>query len=330
MSAAAPAYSASASDVDISVVIVSYNTRDITAQSVASIFAHGKDVRFEVIVVDNASTDGSVEALKQAFPQITVIASPVNGGFGTGNNLGFGASRGRYLLVLNSDTKIRPGTLSGCVTYMDRHPEVGVLGCRARYEDGRSQSTIFRYPRLRSLLAGCLIPNRIVRNTSLFGDQRYASLSREEIQDVETVAGCFMCVPRQVLEMVGGFDERFFMYGEETEWCHRIHRAGWKIRYHPGIEIMHYGAASTGQTSPWKHVEIARGNILFFRLTRGPLEAYASTGIMLLGDVIRAAYFLPATLVRGRSAAAPWAARIRFLARALLEPPKGQGKTDAR
>ena len=131
MSAAAPQNLVSASDVDISVVIVSYNTRDITVRSVASIFAHGKDVRFEVIVVDNASTDGSVEALKQAFPQITVIASPANGGFGSGNHLGFGASRGRYLLVLHSDTKLRPGTLSGCGPYLDRHPGGGVLGGRA-------------------------------------------------------------------------------------------------------------------------------------------------------------------------------------------------------
>lgn len=309
---------------DVSIIIVSYNTKETTLQAVGSLLETSGDVNLEVIVVDNVSSDGSSEALRDAYPEITVIDAPVNGGFGYGNNVGIAASRGRYLLVLNPDTIMRAGTLAACIEHMDANPDVGMLGCRVTYEDGSLQSTVFRHPRLRFLIAGVVAPHRLQQKTTIFGDQRYATLDRSRPQDVETVVGCFMMFPRSVLDKVGPFDERFFMYSEETELCHRVRRAGFKVRYFPEAEVVHIGGVSTGETSPWKHVEIARGQLLFLRITRGPMVAYLGVLIMLLGDIVRGLYFIPARLIKGPEGTARWWARFRFLLGALIDPPKGQ------
>lgn len=311
----------------LSVIIVSYNTCRMTLSAVQSVLDQAAEISLEVIVVDNDSKDGTVDFLRECFPDMTnikIIANQHNGGYAYGNNIGIAHSRGRYVLVLNPDAEIRAGALSKAVTYLDTAPEVGVLGCRVRYEDGTQQSTLFRYPTLRQLIFGLFVPNRLTRRVAWLGDPRYASLSRDKIQDVEVVAGCFMMVPRHVIDAVGQMNDRFFMYSEESEWCWRIAKAGWRIRYHPDIEILHHGAASTGHISPWKSVEIAKGQILFLRFTRGPTVAWAGALILLMGDLLKAVYFVALVPVKGRTHAAPWFARLSFLTGALIRPPRGQ------
>jgi len=312
---------------DVSVVIVSYNTRDITLRCVETVLA-SENVTIEVIVVDNCSSDGSAEALRAAFPGVAVIDSPRNGGFAFGNNIGFDRARGRYVLVLNPDTEVNGDTIARAVAYCDAHRDVGVLGCRVRYEDGTPQSTIIRYLSLTQLFGIVFVPSRILRRTPLFGDLRYAGLSRDAIHDVDAVAGCFMLVPRTVLEQVGGLDQRFFMYGEENEWCRRITRAGWIVRYNPEMEVMHLGAASTAHMSVWKAVEITRGHVLFLRFTRGPVIAWIGTLLMLLRDLRSAPWHLLRAMVRRTPDDAAdrkaWRTRLGFLLKALVDQPKGQ------
>ncbi len=310
---------------DLSVIIVNYNTRDTTLNAVQSVLDNPGILDIEIIVVDNASSDGSVDALRNAFPQVTIVDTGHNGGYAWGNNVGIQRARGRYLLVLNPDTQIYAGTLEGAVRYMERNPDVGILGAYARLENRTQQLTTFRHVSLTSLFWNMFVPNRVIRKSRYFGDQRYASLSSDLVQDVDVVAGCFMMLPRAVIDQVGAMDDRFFMYSEESEWCWRVKQAGLKVRYNPDIKILHFGAVSTGQTSPWKSVEIAKGHILFLRFTRGPLIAWLGTGIMLLGDLLRAVWFLPATLVTPRhDGARAWRARTAFLLQALFDPPRGQ------
>ncbi len=311
--------------LDLSVIIVNYNTRDVTSEAIQSLLDHHGDLRLEVIVVDNASSDDSVAALRAAFPQVSVLATGKNGGYAWGNNVGIRRSRGRYVLVFNPDAQVYDGTLECAVAYMDTHPEVGVLAGRVLLENGRQQPTLFRQLSLSNVFWNTLIPNRIIRITRLFGDQRYASLARDAVMDVDTVAGCFMMVPRHVIDEVGMMDDRFFMYSEESEWCWRIRQAGLKVRYNPEIRLMHYGAVSTGKVAPWKAVEIAKGHILFLRFTRGPLVAWIATLLMALGDLLRAVWFLPIGLIRpGHESAKAWRARSSFLLGALFKPPCGQ------
>lgn len=313
--------------VDVSVIIVSFNTRKLTLRCINSIYENTRGITFEVIIIDNKSRDGSAAAIREKFPRAKVISSEINGGFGYGNNRGFEICEGRHVLVLNPDTEVHSNTISKCMEYMDANQRVGVLGCRVVYSDGQQQSTIFRFLRLRHLFASCFFRNQFLRNTTLFGDIRYSSLSRDKIQNVEVVAGCFMFVRCSVLEEVGGFDEIFFMYSEEAEWCHRIRKAGWLIQYFPAAEIMHHGAASTGE-SEWKSVEIAKGQILFMRLTRGFVTAYIANAIMLTRDLLRLFYYRMHRVFRDRAIAPssfPGIDRLKFHFKVLRKLP-GEGK----
>ena len=310
---------------DLSVIIVNYNTLGVTSKAIRSVLEHHGKLASEIIVVDNASSDGSVAALRMRFPQVTVLAAGYNGGYAWGNNIGIRHAQGRYLLILNPDAQVYDGTLERAVEYLDTNPEIGVLGGHVSFETGIQQPTLFRQISLRSIFWNALIPNRLIRKTRFFGDQRYASRPRNTIQDVDIVAGCFMMLPRRTIDKVGMMDDRFFMYSEESEWCWRIRQAGLKVHYNPNIRLMHYGAVSTGQTSPWKSVEIARGHILFLCFTRGPLISWIGTTLMVFGDLLRAAWFLPISLLRPRhQGAKAWRARISFLLGSLLKPPRGQ------
>jgi len=310
---------------DISVIIVSYNTRDVTLRAIEAAYQNSGPVRVEVIVVDNGSSDGSAAACHAEFPQARVIDAKHNGGYAWGNNVGISIARGRYILILNPDTLLHKGTLSRAIKYMDENEKVGLLGAKATYENGEQQSTLFRFPTLRNIAWGILVPNSIALRSSHFGDQRYASQSWNEIMDVDVVAGCFLMVRRTTIDLVGPMDDRFFMYSEETDWCWRMQQSGYKVRYNPGIRITHYGAVSTGGDSPWKAVEIAKGKILFLRFSRGQGVARIATGLMLFGSLLRGAWFIPKMLTSsGRKRAVQWRAQTAFLARALIKQPQGQ------
>lgn len=313
--------------IDVSIIIVSYNTREFTLRAVESILAHSDGVRAEIIVVDNCSSDGSATALREAFPGVIVVDSASNGGFAAGNNQGLELASGRYVLILNPDTQIRRDALRRSIDYMDANPAVGVLGARVWSEDGSVDPTIFRFLSLRQIAFSGLLPTAVMKKTSLFGDGRYAGLALDQLQDVDVVAGCFMLVRRSVLERVGGLDERFFMYGEESEWCHRIRSAGWIVRYHPEIEISHFGGASTTQLSVWRTVETAKGHILFLKITRGPLIARLGALLMLARDIARLGLTVVGSIARGRDprpSTRATIARLLFAAGAVARLPQGQ------
>ncbi|MBL4757610.1 MAG: glycosyltransferase family 2 protein [Rhizobiales bacterium] len=310
--------------LDLTIVIVSYNTREITIEAVESVVKHSRNLACELIVVDNQSSDGTVAELRQRFPDIKVISAGSNDGYARGNNIGIAQAHGRYVLVLNPDVLVPEDTLASAVAYMDAHPEVGCLGAHALLEDGSQDSTLFRYLGLHHIFWKIFLPSSILQKIRLFGDIRYAGLDCGKEQDVDIVAGCFMMVPWRVITEVGPMDDRFFMYSEESEWCWRIKQAGYAIRFHPDIKIMHYGAVSTGQMSPWKAEEIARSHVLFLRITRGAAVARAGVALMLCGDLLRGFLVLPMALAGNRARFLAWRARAVFLIQALFRLPEGQ------
>lgn len=314
-------------NIDISVVIVSYNTCAMTIACVQSVLQNCGDLKVEVIVVDNCSSDGSPGALRKEFPEIQVIDSPANAGFAYGNNIGFQLSRGKYILLLNPDTQVFTGGLRKCVDYMNAYENTGVMGPCVRLEDGTQQSSMIRYLSLKQLFFIIFIPSLRLRKTAYFGDLRYARLSRDEKNSVDAVSGCFMFTRRQILDDIGGLDTRFFMYGEEAEWCNRIGKAGWDIVYNPDVEILHHGAASTAHMSEWKAVEMTRGHILFLRFTRGPFIAYLGLIFMTLRDLVRLPYYCIKAVANGmvlRGSGTAWLARLKFEVGALFKLPCGQ------
>ena len=315
---------------DVSVVIVSYNTREMTLACIESVISYSSGLAVEVIVVDNQSTDGSSVAIRDKFPQVIVLDSPLNGGFAFGNALGFQQAGGRFILLLNPDTEIYDGCFQKCIGFMQANPTVGIMGPRVRLEDGSQQSSMMRFLGLTQFFFIIFLPSLWLRKTPWFGDPRYARLSLDDVNYVDAVSGCFMFTRRKVIEEVGGLDVRFFMYGEEAEWCYRVRSQNWAIAYNPDVEILHYGAASTAHMSEWKAVEMTRGHILFLRFTQGKFVAWVGTFLMAMRDILRAPIHLfkaatnRFTLSQNGKA---WRARLNFELGALMHLPSGQSVT---
>ncbi|MGB3808233.1 MAG: glycosyltransferase family 2 protein [Erythrobacter sp.] len=312
---------------DISVVIVSYNTRELTIECVRSVLADSEGLAVEVIVVDNQSSDGSSEALSTQFPGITVIDSPANGGFAYGNNIGFEHCHGRYVLLLNPDTRVKQSSMRRCVELMGADPEIGVIGATVRTEDGELDPTLIRFYSLRHFAYNVLFPARIMSRSTRLGDPRYAGLDRTCRQNVDAVAGCFMFTRREVLEDAGGLDTRFFMYGEEVEWCFRVRQAGYEIVYDPAVEIVHVGGASTAGASEWQEIETMRGHILFLLLTNGSIAARGGSALMVARELLRSPYYagqIAMNRFTPTEGSRKWLAKIRFAFRSVLDPPRGQ------
>lgn len=309
----------------VSVVIVSYNTREMTTRAVQALLKSREASSLQIIVVDNASRDETTEHLRETFPSITVIKSP-NEGFAAGNNKGFELCRGKYFLVLNPDTEVREDTITSCVTYLERHVDVGALGCRVVHPNGELDPTIFRFPSLAQVFFNIFVPHGIMERSRLFGDPRYSTLRKDEVNDVDVIAGCYMLVRREVIENIGGMDERFFVYSEEVEWCRRIRNAGWKIRYFPFAEVLHHGGGSTQGLSEWMAIEVAKGQLLYFRISKGASTARIAASMMVVRDALRLSVMaLPSIFHKpARKHAKVTFGRFRFLLQSVFKLPEGQ------
>jgi N-acetylglucosaminyl-diphospho-decaprenol L-rhamnosyltransferase len=267
--------------LDLSVVIVNWNVRDLLQRCVESVLSSKRSITTEIIVVDNASVDGSVEMLRAEFPQTVLIANPENRGFPAANNQGIAAAQGRYVLLLNPDTEVLADALDALVQYMDAHPDVGLVGPQLLHPDGQVQSSRRRYPTLATLFfestwLESLAPRALLR--------RYYVLDQPDnaVLDVDWITGAAMLARREVIQQVGGMDERFFMYSEELDWCRRIKAAGWRVVYHPEARVIHYEGKSSEQAMPARHVNFQRSKIRYARKYHGPRLA-AALRLYLLG-----------------------------------------------
>ncbi len=249
---------ADASSPDISIFIVSWNVRELLLACLAALpEAVGDAYSYEVIVVDNASKDGTVAAIREQFPDVRVIANEDNRGFTGGNNQALAAARGRYLFLLNPDTAPQPDSIARLTRYLDSHPDVGMVGPRLWYGDGSPQPNRRRFPTLMTLFTESTIIQQYFPGLRLF--QRYIMADRpdDEEQEVDWLVGAALMARRAVYEQIGGLDEGFFMYSEELDWCKRAKDAGWRIAYEPAAEIIHYEGKSSEQA-------VARRDIFFF------------------------------------------------------------------
>jgi GT2 family glycosyltransferase len=233
----------------LSVIIVNYNTRQMTLNCLQTLKLAlagegGLAAQTEIIVIDNASTDGSATAIAETHPDVTLISSPINAGFGGANNLGMHASQGRLLLLLNSDAFPKPGSIGAMLRYLEAHPKVGVLGPKLLNADGSLQLSCFRFPSPLQCWAENLWLSSFFPSSRLVGD--YRRWGHDTAREVDFVSGAVMLVRREAYEAAGTFDERFFMYAEETDWQKRIRKAGWLIEMTPDAEVVHLGGASGG------------------------------------------------------------------------------------
>ena len=249
--------------IDVSIVIVSWNTRDILRRCLRSICRHAKGIRFEVIVVDNASADGSSRMVREEFPSVILVENEKNRGFAAGNNQGMALARGRYLLLLNSDTTVLDNALVTLVSFADAHARAAVVGCRVLNPDRTLQPTCFMFPSVLNMVLSSSYLYKVFPRSRFFGRERMTWWARDDQREVDVVTGCIMLVRSEAIAEVGVLDERFFMYGEETDWCYRLKQAGWKVMFTPAAEIIHMGGQSSKQREPEMILQ-RRGSVLEF------------------------------------------------------------------
>lgn len=250
---------------DVSVVIVNWNTRDLLKQALESLYRETHDITFEVIVVDNGSSDGTTEYLQKVWQRVKVVALQENLGFGVANNIGFKEASGRYILVLNSDTIVLHSTLFGMVSFLDTHPKAGCVGCRHINPDGTLQGSMDSFP---SLFKDFLCYSDLYRLPVLLPllQNTYPYWSNHsKTCKVDWVNGSCMMVRREVIEKVGGFDDGCFMYAEELDWCYRMKNAGWEVYFTPESEIIHIGGQSSKKIADKRITLLYKGQYRFYR-----------------------------------------------------------------
>jgi N-acetylglucosaminyl-diphospho-decaprenol L-rhamnosyltransferase len=274
--------------LDLSIVIVNWNTRDLLRDCLASVLASEGPLSFEVIVVDNASTDGSADMVRREFPQVRLIASEVNGGYAYANNLGLKAQNARYYLLLNPDTLLPPTALAQMVAYMESRSDAGVAGPRLVLADGSLDLACRRgFPTPAVSFYRFSGLSRLFPKSPRFGRYNMTYLDPDKEAEVDSVVGAFMMVRGEAIEQVGLLDEEFFMYGEDLDWAYRMKQARWKVYYNPEVTVLHYKRAASSHSNRAKF-EFQRAMYVFYKKhyaaqTPRPLHALILAGIVLRG-----------------------------------------------
>ena len=256
--------------IDLSVIIVNYNVRDFLEQALKSVLEACENLSTEIFVVDNNSADGSVEMIRSKFPGVTLIANQENTGFSQANNMAIRRARGRHLLILNPDTIVQEDTLTRLVTFMDQHPDAGAVGCQILNPDGSfAQESRRSFPTPDIAFYKLTGLSKLFPKSRRFGRYNMTYLPVDETAEVDALSGSCMMLRADALNQnhesegelgAGLFDEAFFMYGEDLDLCYRIQKAGWKIFYYPGTQIIHYKGEST-----------KKGDLLYVRLFYGAM-----------------------------------------------------------
>ncbi|MFP4324118.1 MAG: glycosyltransferase family 2 protein [Anaerolineales bacterium] len=282
--------------MDIGVVIVNWNTCGLLRRCLQTVLA-SEGVALRVVVVDNASTDGSPEMVSAEFPQVALIANPTNDGFSAANNLGlrhlgFGQPSApdapRYALILNPDTELPADALQKMVHYMDAEPRMGAAGPKLVLPDGSLDLACRRsFPTPMVSFYRFSGLGRLFPHSRIFGQYNMTYLSPDVETEVDSVVGAFMMVRRDAIDAVGLLNERFFMYAEDIEWAYRIKQANWTIYYNPAVTVLHVKRAASRQ-NPRTRGEFHRASLMFYRMhyrhkTAWPLHLMILSGLLLKG-----------------------------------------------
>lgn len=267
----------------LSIIIVSWNTRRDLLRCLDSIMSAPPTCPFEVLVFDNASADGSAEAVAAAHPQARVEVSPLNLGFGRANNRAASNAKGRFWLFLNPDTIVHSGAIDALVSYLDSKPQVAAVGPRLVNPDGSLQLSIERLPTLYNEWW------RLLHLDRLYPLSQYpqSTLNSRQPQLVEVLSGACLLLRQEAVVTGGLFDEEYFVYSEEIDLCDRLHRDGWELRWVPESVVTHLGGRSTRQVATHMFIELYRNKVKFFRKRRGRVSAWFYKLILLQAALIR-------------------------------------------
>lgn len=293
----------------LSVCIVNYNGRDFLPACIKSVMESDLDGGVEIVVVDNHSTDGSVELIRERFPGVTIIENERNAGFASANNRAFDSAGGRFVLFLNPDTVVPPDGLRRMVLFLEEDDGTAACGCRLFHPDtGRVESSARSDPELLPLFWNLTYIDRLFPSSPFFA--RYLMTHAEELEtrDADWVTGACLLIRSDVFEQVGGFDPRFFMYCEDIDLCYRIRREGWRVRYYPAVSIGHYRGLSSarhrdageGELSLWGARQYARSVLMFYAGHYGKIKTVMLRIVLIATSLFKAACWITVgSLTRG-------------------------------
>lgn len=258
--------------MDLSIIIVNYNTKELLRNTINSVintlstsYNQFCVIDYEIIVSDNSSKDGSQAMVKEYYPQIKLIENNTNLGFPKANNIAIKQAKGKYILLLNSDTKVLDNCLQKCVEYMDNHSNTGALGCKLILADGSLDHACKRgFPTPEASLYYMLRLHKLFPKNKIFNSYTLGIFGEDEINEVDSLTGAFMMVRKETIDKVGLMDETFFMYGEDLDWCYRIKEAGYRIIYYPEVTTIHYKGGSSKKKRIKTIYEFYRAMYLFY------------------------------------------------------------------
>lgn len=289
----------SSSRPDVSVIIVNWNTRQYLLDCIASLRKETTASTLEIIVVDNGSHDDSPAALRDAFPDVTLIENGANLGFARANNIGFRVATGRYLCLVNTDVIALDGVVDQLVAYLDAHPRVGIAGPRTVNRDLTLRQNCRRFPTLWNAAGDYLMLKRILPGVERFAGRTLPASTYVATHEAEVLSGCFMMVRGAAFDEVGPLDEDFFFYGEDTDWCRRFHDAGWSIVYLVEAEAIHFGGGSTKAYPVKYYLTMERADLMYWRKHHSAPARWAYVAMKCVYHLAcTAAWILPAGLRR--------------------------------
>ncbi len=252
-----------ATSIDLSIIIINWNTRQLLLDCLASVYRTVRLASFEVFVVDNGSADGSADAVSASFPAVHIIANSSNLGFARANNIALRRMSGKYAVLLNSDTIIKEAALDKMYDFMERHPDAGMCGPQLLNGDGSKQNSVGDFPVLLTEFV-----NKSLLRILFPGAYRKAKIKHAALDvsaPVDFIVGACMVVRRTAIDSVGLLDEDYFFLYEETDWCFRMHQAGWQVYHQPDAEIYHLGGQSMKEINLRARVETWQSRYLYFR-----------------------------------------------------------------
>ncbi|MDY7079455.1 MAG: glycosyltransferase family 2 protein [Chloroflexota bacterium] len=296
--------------IDLSICIVNWNAGHFLLDCVASIQKNLIGLEYEIIIVDNASTDNSISLFQEHFPDVKVVLCARNDGFAVANNIAIARSRGRYVLLLNPDTLVYEGTLEEMVRFMDEHPFVGACGPRLVNPDsGNVEISARAFPTLLPLLWNLSYLDRLFPYSSFFSAYQMTYRRDDEIREVDWVTGACLMARRKASTQVGELDSHIFMYLEDVDWCYRFKRAGWQVFYLPMVQIAHYRGQSSKlklkreetELGVWGTQQYTQSVLYFYHKHYGILQTCCLRIIITLTSLLKAGIWLLDGTLRGGS-----------------------------
>ncbi|MCL5411594.1 MAG: glycosyltransferase family 2 protein [Patescibacteria group bacterium] len=261
--------------LELSIIIVNWNTKEVTLDCLRSIYGQTKNISFEIILVDNASFDGSVAAIKKEFPGVVIIENQQNVGFARANNRGMNKAKGRYFLLLNSDTVVLDKALEDLVDFMDKNPKVGAVSPRLVGRDGKIQQSAAKFPSLWHYFNEYLFK----KMTAWYPEEKLSDL------EVDTIAGACLMVRKEVIDQIGSLCEDYFMYSEDVDLCYRIKKSGWIVMSLAQLRVIHLGGESSEKVKKEMDRKLLESRIIFFKEVHPHWEVFALKLIMAIGGL---------------------------------------------